>query len=66
MKALRHLELDVFTGKFGGNTQKPREIAKLVPVTAMTYNVFDQSFVSDGIQKEMALVRNVLQHVRLG
>ena len=45
--------------KFGGDTKKPREIAALVPVTAMTYNVFDQSFVDDGIQREMALVREV-------
>jgi hypothetical protein len=57
--ALRNLDVDVMTGKFGGNTKKPREVAQLVPVTAMTYNVFDQSFVHDGIQKDKALLRQV-------
>jgi hypothetical protein len=64
--ALRHLDVDVFTGKFGGNTKKSREIAKFVPVTAMTYNVFDSSFVSEGKHRERALASEVLPQLGLG
>ena len=57
ISALRHLDIDVMRGRFGGDS---KEIAKFIPVTAMNYNVFDQTFFGDEVKKERALRFEVL------
>ncbi len=64
--AFRRLDVDVFTGKFGADTKNTEELVKFVPVTAMNYNIFDSSFVSEKKNEERALASRILQRVGLG
>ena len=65
VSALRHLDVDVFMGKFG-TARNNEELAKFVPVTAMNYTIFDTSYVKDQVRNARALTESVLNQVGLG
>lgn len=63
--ALRQLDVEVFTGKFGTNSKNTQQLVTFIPVTAMNYTIFDQTFIADDVREARALTHKVLSKIGL-
>ena len=63
--ALRQLDVEVFKGKFGTNSKNTKQLVTFIPVTAMNYTIFDQTFIADDVREARALTHKVLSKIGL-
>ena len=58
-------DVEVFTGKFGTNSKNTKQLVTFIPVTAMNYTIFDQTFIADDVREARALTHKVLSKIGL-